>query len=223
MSDRESTGAPIIPTPASPDSAPAPSPAPVAYPVPPAGYPAYPAAGASGPAGSGYPPPYAYPDEFSPVPAYTPVTYPEAPPGHLGYPGAWPPPGPPPRSRLGLVIGIVVAIVVLLAGGVAITLLVSAANSPRTSLEGWFEAARSGDTTALRSLTCAQYAHMDFDPALLAGLTWEIHEIRRVDETLAEATVTVQAAGEVAVERWAIVHEDGGWKVCGPVDQLERV
>jgi hypothetical protein len=220
---------PAAPSPApvaDPGGPPEPNPAPSAYPAPPVGYSAasasaYPSPGYAPPAQPGYPG-ASYPGQ-APA-AYPPSTYPGGPsqyPGHPGYPGGWPPPGRT-RGRLGLMIGVVAAVVVLLAGGITIALLVMATNSPRASLEGWFEAARSGDITELRSLTCAQYAHADFDPVLLADVLWEIHEIRRIDDTLVEATLTVHSAGGVSTERWAIVKEDGAWKVCGPVAQLVR-
>lgn len=212
MSDRDNAGAP---TPSAyPSAPPVPSAAPSAYPAPPVGYPAAPADPTYGqPAGS-----YPYPGQPSAGP--TPPAYPGAPSGYPGYPG-WPPGSPPPR-RLGLIIGVVAAVVVLLAGGITIALLVMATNSPRASLEGWFEAARSGDMTQLRSLTCAQYAEAEFDPVELTGIMWEINEIKPVDETLVEATVTVHTAWDVSIERWAIVKEDGLWKVCGPVELLIR-
>lgn len=204
-----------------PSAPPVPSPAPSAYPAPPVGYPSvapaeYPAAGP--PPGYAPAPPYPYPSQ----PAYGPPPPPGAPPTYPGYPG-WPPPGPPPsRGRLGLIVGIVAAVVVLLAGGLTVVLLAWSANSPRASLENWFEAARAGDIAEVRSLTCAQYAEEEFDPELLTGLTWEIHDIEQVDARLAEATVTVRTTWDVTVERWAIVKEDGAWKVCGPVEQLDR-
>jgi len=225
MSDRDNAEPSV--TPASSGDGPPPS----TYPTPPvpstapSAYPAPPVGGYSAAAPPGYTAPPEYPASPYPypAPAYAPSTYPGAPPEYAGHPGGWPPPGPPPtRARLGLIIGVVAAVVVLLAGGFTIALLVVATNSPRASLEGWFEAARSGDITELRSLTCAQYAEVEFDPGLLAGIMWEIHDIKQVDETLAEATLTVRTAGDESTERWAIVKEDGLWKVCGPVEQLDR-
>jgi hypothetical protein len=57
---------------------------------------------------------------------------------------------------------------------------------------------------------------------VLRGLTWEIHDVRQVDDTLAEASVTVWTTESPVVGRWAIVREADGWRVCGPVEYLTR-
>ncbi|MBX6750638.1 MAG: hypothetical protein IRY85_13375 [Micromonosporaceae bacterium] len=234
---------PADPTLAYPSAPPVPSPAPSAYPAPPVGYPTAVPPGYTGPGqpspgyaapGYGSPgqpaPPYPYPGQHPAAGPYGPPAYPGTPPAYASYPGGWPPPGPPAgRGRLGLIIGVVAAVVVLLAGGLTVVLLAWSANAPRAALEDWFEAAKSGDMAQLRSLTCAQYAQAEFDRAELTGITWEIHDVEQIDDTLATATVSVRSREDDSIEevlvlkqQWAIVKEDGAWKVCGPVEYLDR-
>jgi Protein interacting with poly(A)-binding protein len=225
-------GPPADPAAAYPGAVSGPSPAPSAYPAPSVGYPGAVPPGYAPPAypSPGQPAPYAYPGQPSAPSAYGPPAYPGAPAEYPGYAGGWPPAGPPPgRGRVGLIIGIIAAVLVLVAGGLTVALLAWSANAPRAALEDWFEAAHAGDEARLRSLTCAQYAQREFDRTELLGIRWEIHEVNQIDDTLATATVSVRSPDDDSIEgvlvlneQWAIVKEDGAWKVCGPVEYLDR-
>ncbi len=97
-------------------------------------------------------------------------------------------------------------------------------DTPRTSLAAWMAAAKTGDLTAVQAMTCraraAEISAEEIGTGERQSLTYEITEVRRLDETTAEVgfTVTVQRnGGPVSFdERWVFVDEDDGWKVCGP-------
>lgn len=98
-------------------------------------------------------------------------------------------------------------------------------DTPRTSLAAWIAAAKTGDLAAVHAMTCparaAEIVGEEVGSGERQSLTYEITDVRRLDETTAEVgfTVTVQRnGGPVSFdERWVFVDEDDGWKVCGPV------
>ncbi len=97
-----------------------PPPPPPSSPFPPPGPQPY-AAQPYPPAAPAYGPP--------PGPAYGPPPGPAyGPPPYVGQPGGWVPPPPAPRRNVGVIIGIVAAVVV--AGGVAVSVLAAAAVGP---------------------------------------------------------------------------------------------
>jgi len=97
-------------------------------------------------------------------------------------------------------------------------------DTPSTSLAAWMAAARTGDLAAVHAMTCRARAGEISADEIGTGerqsMTFEVTEVRRLDETTAEVgfTVTVQRNGGPVRfdERWVFVDEDDGWKVCGP-------
>jgi len=104
-------------------------------------------------------------------------------------------------------------------------------DTPRTALVDWMSAVVANDAPTVRSLTCSAriggITAEEIATAQAQGLTYEITEVSKVDDSTAQVAFTVQVqrnGGPVSFdERWRFVYEPAepptaghAWKACGP-------
>jgi hypothetical protein len=142
-------------------------------------------------------------------------------------PGEYPGPGSSPKKRLGLIIGISAAVVLVLIGVVgAVVYTRLTADTPRRAVDAWFGALKAGDVDEVRARTCTQFRNdinaQDLEDEEVSSVVWDITGLNQQTDNTATATIhiTFTDNGEQRSETldYAVVKEDGEWKVCGPAE-----